>query len=123
MLCRNSRAVLETLLPAGAHPDLPGLFETGFEEFYRDFEKTAARPMRLGFKAALFVGAWVSPLLILKLPPLARLDADARERALEALGNSRFYLLRQMMLLLKAVASFGYGADRRVRDAVGFPKR
>lgn len=120
---KNARAVLETLLPSGAHPDLPGLFETGFEEFYREFEATAALPMRLGFKAALFVGAWVSPLLIWKAPPLSRLDADERERALEALGRSRFYLLRQMMLLLKAVASFCYGADRRVRDAVGFPKR
>jgi hypothetical protein len=56
--------------------------------------------------------------MIGRLPPLARLSEDDRERALEALGRARLYPVRQCLLLLKAVVSFSYGADERVRAAV-----
>jgi hypothetical protein len=123
ILSPAQRAVLETLLPSGAHPTLPGVLETGFEGFYADFEKTALPSMRLGFKAAVFFAQWVSPLLIFRLPPLSRLSPETRERAIEAMGQSRFYLVRQLVLLLKAVTCFGYGADPRVRAAVGYRDR
>jgi hypothetical protein len=58
MLSPRSRAVLDTLLPSSADPLLKlGLLESGFEEFYADFRKTALPWMRLGFSAALFAGA------------------------------------------------------------------
>ena len=122
MLSPRSRAVLDALLPSGAHPELKlGLFDSGFEEFHADFEKSAAPSMRLGFRAALFAAAWVSPLLVRRLPPLDRLDRESRERALEAMGSSRCGLLRQMLLLLKAVSCLCYGAHPDVRRALGFP--
>lgn len=121
MLTPRERAVLETLLPAGGHPALKGLFEAGFEDFYRDFERTAIMRLRLGFKAALFAAIWISPLLIGRLPPLTRLERENREAALEALGRSRFYVLRQLFLVLKTVSCFCYGADPQVRRAIGFP--
>lgn len=123
MLNNRQRAVLDTLLPSGGHPTLGlGLFDAGFDAFYEDFEGTAQPSMVWGFKAALFAASWLSPVLILRLPPLSRLERPDRERALEALGKSRFYLLRQLLLLLKAVCAFCYGADPRVRDALGFPR-
>lgn len=123
MLGRHHYVVLDTLLPAGAHPDLPrGLFETGFEAFYAEFERQAVPSLRLGLRFALWVATWVSPLLIGRLPPLARHDRTTRERALEAMGSSRHYLLRQLLLALKTVASLCYGADPLVRDAIGFPR-
>jgi hypothetical protein len=122
MLNPRERCVLDTLLPSGAHPTLKlGIFDAGFDEFYKDFSANGLWTMRLGFKGALFVGAWIAPLLIGRLPPITLHDRPTREAALEALGSTRFYLLRQMMLVLKAVASFCYGANRDVRDAIGFP--
>ena len=122
MLNNRERAVLDTLLPAQADPGLPyGIFDAGFDAFYADFEKTAIPSLKFGFRAALFCAAWVAPLLIGKSPPITLYDRPTRERALAALASSRFYLLRQMILVLKAVACFGYGADQKVRDAVGFP--
>src|SRR4051812_10768476 len=124
MLNRRSRVVLETLLPAQTHPVLRrGLMEAGFEQFYIEFQHSASRSLRLGFQAALFVATWLAPLLIGRLPPITRLDPPTHERALLALETSRFYLLRQMMLMLKTTVCFCYGADRQVRDAVGYPRK
>lgn len=118
----GQRVVVDALLPAREGAALPwGAFDCGFDAFYAEFQKTAPVSFRLGFSAALFAGSWVAPLLIRRLPPLSRLPRDERESALEALGRCRFYPLRQCLLLLKAVCSFCYGADARVRAAIGFP--
>jgi hypothetical protein len=121
MLGRNDWIVLDTLLPANAHPDLPaGIVDTGFDAFYADFERDAARSFRVGFRVALWAGIWIAPLLVRHMPPLSRHDRTTRERALAALGCSRLYLFRQLLLLLKTLAAFSYGADDRVRAVVGY---
>lgn len=120
MIGPRDRVVLDALLPPGGPEGLPGAFEAGFEDFESGFSKDAPLPMRLGWRAALFVAAWVSPLLIGRLPPLGRLSPAEREDALCAMGKSRIYLIRQVFLLLKAVTSFGYGSTRAVRRVVGY---
>ena len=115
MITVRDRAVLEALLP--------GAFEAGFEAFEAGFTADAPPTMRFGWRAALLAAAWASPLLIGRLPPLDRLSVDDREAALEAMGKSRVYLLRQIFLLLKAVTSFGYGSTKAVRREVGYYAR
>lgn len=118
----RQRAALSALLPSGADPTLPvGLFDAGFEEFYARFRAEAQPSMRVGFSAALWAAIWLAPLLIGRVPPISRLDPEDREKALEAMLGSRVYALRQLGLVLKAVASFAYGVDPRVRAAIGFP--
>jgi len=122
MLRPRHRAVFEALLPGQAHPLLRlGVLDTGFEGFYDDFARSAPRTLRWGLRASLAAAAWLAPALIGRLPPITRLEPEARERALKALGGSRSYPLRQTLLLLKMAAALCYGADRRVRDAVGYP--
>lgn len=117
------RAVVDALLPSGACPELPlGAFESGFDDFYKEFQDVAPFALKAGFKGALLAAVWVSPLLIGRLPPFTRLSTDDRERALETLGRSSVYPLRQSLLVLKAVLSFHYGAHPAVRAAVGGPK-
>lgn len=121
-LSARERAALEALVPGGGDEGLPcGLLDAGFEAFLERFKAEALPSLRLGFEAALWTAVWVAPLLIGELPPISRLSPARREEALEALLASRFYTLRQLGLLLKAVASFAYGADARVRAAVGYP--
>lgn len=120
----RSRVVLDTLLPSNSHPTLPlGIFDAGFDEFFAEFEKTSIWRMRLGFKAALWAAVWVAPALIGKVPPITLHDRDSREKILEAMGRSPAYPLRQLFLVLKAVAAFCYGAHPAVRDAIGFPRQ
>jgi len=122
MLSKHTRIVLDTLLPSGAHPTLKyGVFDAGFDAFWAEFEHTALPSLRWGFRAALFVATWIAPLLIYRLPPLLLHDRPTRERALAAMGSSRWNILRQMLQALKATVCFCYGADRNVRDAIGYP--
>ena len=124
MLSKQSRVVLDTLLPSEAHPALRyGVFDTDFDAFSSDIERTALPAWRWGFHAALLAANWISPLLIRRLPPLTQHDRQTRERALGAMEISRFYFLRQMLGLLKTIVCLGYGADRNVRDAIGYPRQ
>ena len=122
MLSQQSRIVLDTLLPAGAHPALKyGLFDVVFDEFWSEFERTTLPSLRWSFRVALFVATWIAPLLIHRLPPLTLYNRPTRERVLAAMETSRIYFLRQMLVFLKTTVCFCYGADRNVRDAIGYP--
>jgi hypothetical protein len=124
MLSKSARVVLDTLRPSEAHPILKfGVFDTDFDAFWSDVERTALPVWRWGFHAALWVANWIAPLLIGRLPPFHQHDRQTRERALVAMENSRIAVLRQMMGLLKTILCFGYGADRNVRDAIGYPRQ
>ena len=114
MLHRNSRLVLDTLLPplAGTHD---------FDQFWADFERTSVPAWRWSFRAAVFAATWIAPLLIRRVPPLARYDRPTRERVLAAMGNSRSAAMRQMLATLKTLVSLYYGADPKVRAAIGYP--
>ena len=123
-MSKQSRIVLDTLLPSEAHPTLKyGVFDTGFDAFWSDLERTALPAWRWGFRIALWASIWIAPLLIRRLPPLTQHERQTRERALAAMETSRIYFLRQMMGLLKTVVCFGYGADRDVRAAIGYPRQ
>jgi len=122
MLSRRARVVLDTLIPSGAHPDLPqGIQDVEFERFHAHFERTAHWRLRLGWRVGLVLAIWAAPLLILKLPPITLHDRATREAALTALFTTRWHAIRNLVLVLKVVAAFAYGADPAVRRAVGFP--
>jgi hypothetical protein len=119
----RTRLVLDTLLPSHVHPTLTtGLLDAGFDDFWSAFERTAPPTPRRAFRAAVLAATWLAPVLIGRLPPLGRHDRPTRERALAALGASRVPLLRQLMLVLKMLASLAYGADPAVRQVVGYPR-
>ena len=123
-LSRRDLVVLDTLLPGNADPILPlGAGDIGFASFHAEFERSATPFMRRAFRAALFAATWVAPLLVHGAPPLSRHSRDRRERALEAMATSRITILGQLLALLKIVAAMAYGADARVREAVGYGRR
>jgi hypothetical protein len=121
MLNKRDRLILATLLPAGADPSLPyGHFDDATGSFWPAFARSAG-PWRRALRLALFTATWVAPLLVRRPPPLTLYSRATRERALTAMGASRFYLLRQMLQLLKTITSLCYGADPQVRQAIGYP--
>ena len=118
---RFDRSVLDTLLPSGANPLLPlGLLESSFESFWEESKADVAPPLRLAFRLGLFTAAWVAPVLVRRLPPLGRLSASDRERALTAIERSHVLILRQLVRILKTVAALHYGAHPDVRKAIGY---
>ena len=118
---RFDRSVIDTLLPSGADPVLPlGLLESGFERFWVESNADLAPPLRLAFRLGLLTAAWVAPILVRRLPPLGRLSASDRERALTAMERSHLVILRQLVRILKTVAALHYGAHPHVRKAIGY---
>jgi hypothetical protein len=116
----RTRIVVDTLLPAGAHPAFPrGALDAGFGPFLKDFDGSAPARLRQGFRVGVAMATWLAPVLIGRIPPLARHSRETRERALEAM--SRWYVLRQLLSLMKVVVSFGYGSEQEVRAALGYP--
>ncbi len=115
------RAVLGALLPSGASPLLrQGLLDTGFEAFLVDFDAAAPTDFCRIFRLALVAAGWVAPLLIGHAPPMSRLNSGDRERALAAMNESRLPELRQLVIVLKTVASLHYGALPEVRQAISY---
>ena len=120
-LGRVDRAVLDALLPSGASSLLPhGLLNTGFEDFLVEFDAAAPADFRRIFRVALVAAGWVAPLLIGRAPPMSRLSSDGRARALAAMDRSSLPELRQLLLVLKTVASLHYGGLDEVRQAIGY---
>ena len=119
----SGRVVLDTLLPANAHPLLPlGVLDTRFDDFYDAFVRDATPFIRTAVRIAFLAATWIAPLLVRRRPPLRRLSLDDRERALEAMASSSNALLRQLVVLLKLLAALCYGGDPRVRDAIGYAR-
>ena len=109
MLSQRARVVLDTLLPARAHPALKyGVFDASFETFWSEFDRAALPAWRWGFRAALFVATWIAPLLIRRLPPLTLYDRRTRERALAAMTqlnlSARAYHRTRSVKLARTIA-------------------
>lgn len=121
-LSGNDRAVLAALLPSRAHPVLGlGIDETEIGAFLTDFRRTSPPHLWRAFRLALLCATWVAPLLVHRLPPLARLGEVDRERALTAMAESRVPELRQLVSVLKTVVCLHYGGLAEVRSAIGYP--
>jgi len=117
---RFDRSVIDTLLPSGASPVLPlGLLNSGFESFWEESKDDLAPQLRVAFRLGLFAAAWIAPVLVRRAPPLGRLSATDRERALTAMERSRVVIFRQLVRILKTVAALHYGAHPDVRKAIG----
>jgi hypothetical protein len=120
-LNRRSRIVVDTLLPSGTHPSLPGATEAGVEEFLDEFRRSASPLLRLGLRAGMFLAVWIAPVMIGRVPPITLYRRATRERALEALAGTRVHAVRAAFTALKVAVSLGYGADPAVRRAIGYP--
>ncbi len=97
-----------------------GALESGFEHFLDDFRAQGAPELRRAFGLGLLAAGWFAPLLVGRVPPLNRLSAPDRERALEAMERSRFVVPRQLVRVLKTVVALHYGASLAVRRAIGY---
>ncbi len=77
----------------------------------------------LGIRLSLWMIAF-SPLFVIgKLGTIASIDASDRERVLERLVVSRIYLVRQMTIGLKAVATMLYAQSKAIRSQMATPLR
>jgi choline dehydrogenase-like flavoprotein len=107
-------AFAEALVPDAGAQDLPGAGPRGVDAAAAVSRFLAGIPSRQRF----VVLAALRAVELLSAPKrFSRLDLDARIRRLERL--SRNAVGRDLVVLLKALVSFGWARDERVRSALG----
>lgn len=105
-------AMRDLMPPTGS---LPGIENAGLDTYVRQVRQEA----EWSTLATLVLGAFVvvvSPILTVYLPlPSVWLPARLRERHIEKICATPFYLPRQAVFLLKMYACFCWGQDPQVR--------
>lgn len=111
-----------TILPQNAHPVLRiGARDLDLEPFYDSYIENLPRRLKRDLRLLVWVLTWI-PFFFIGLPlPLHALSERNRARTLEKIANSRIYLLRQGVLLLKSTIGLLYFRDPRVRAALEIP--
>ncbi|HBU47412.1 MAG TPA: hypothetical protein DEB46_03790 [Myxococcales bacterium] len=98
---------------------LPGAQDCDLKGFLRQLKQEAPLIFRVGF----YLSAWVlvlTPILTVFRPlPAFLLSKSKLDAHVMNLSQSRFYGLRQSLLMVKTVAGMCWGADPNVREALG----
>jgi hypothetical protein len=117
-------AVLEAIIPPGG--DLTPLSANDANSILviDDMVTYLSATNALGLRAAIwffeFGGATVGGAGWFKR--FSRLSALEREQAVLRLSHSGVFFFRQMVLVMKSMACFGFGGDGRVRAALGMDR-
>ncbi|MFA6032537.1 MAG: hypothetical protein WC889_06530 [Myxococcota bacterium] len=98
--------------PSGGRP---GLGDMELSGFWNEVGEAAPPLARIGLRVAV----WLLNLLPLVTPGFFRtfsgLDADGRDRFLARISSSKWYILRQLLMTIKAFSAFAYFRDGNVR--------
>src|SRR5215470_16373702 len=106
-------SAMRALYPASG--DLPGVADTGIEDFLRRYRRESSRLIWSGlvFGALVFTA---TPLFTIGVPlPSFLLPRRALDRHAHAVAGIRVYVMRQAIFLVKMVAALCWGAHPEVR--------
>lgn len=110
-------ALMAAMIPAA--PPHGGLGSVPLEGFWASYQLAAPPLLRFGLRATVVLLTVLAPLLLLGKPHLfPSLSPDNRDRLLERAASSRFYLVRQLVMTLKVLATFAFLRDPATRAAV-----
>jgi len=111
-------ALCAAMIPRPPGGELPGVGDVDAEAFWAEYEQSAPDLLRLGFRASVWALTLAPPVLLGVPKTFGRLQPGQRDRVLEKVARSRFYLVRQLPLTVKLLACFAYLRDDDVRARV-----
>ncbi len=92
-----------------------GIVDMNVEQFVDETRARSPAITAFGIRFAIWFAA-LSPLFVIgRFATLAGLSQDDRERVMSALMMSPIYLVRQMVLILKATGALLYGGHPAIR--------
>jgi len=114
-------SILDTLVPEGGDDRFPvSAMDTGAMKIFDEMLLYLPATTALGLRAAVWFVEFAGPAFGGKgLKRFSGLSMEGREQCLAKVSKSNVYLVRQMVLLHKSVAIFGWGGDERVHEAIG----
>ncbi len=89
------------------------------EAFFADVFAKVPKVTSVGIRAAIWVVAFAPFFVIGRPRTIAGLSPADRERVIVRLSDSRFYLVRQLVLILKTFAALLYTQAIEVREKIG----
>ncbi len=108
--------IFDTMYPAGVDPRVPlGVRDCDLDGYLDEIERIWPRFSLFGYRLTIIVIGLASIVLLRTWRTFHRLTTAERERVLASIYASRFYVVRQLVILLKASAGIVYGSEPRVR--------
>jgi len=116
---RWAHATLDTLFPGPERGALPlGIEGMNVDAFLDETLERVPFEAALGLRAAFWVIA-LAPLFVLgKLATIASLHPADRLRVVSAISASPVYVLRSLVMMVKAMGALFYCGDARVRPSI-----
>jgi len=113
--------MMDTIIPAGVEEKFPqSASETGAEKILEEIVRYTPFITAFGLRATIGLIEIFGPLISAgRFRRFSRLDPGSREEVLNRMYKSKIYLIRQLVLLIKMTACFGWGASPEVRKALG----
>jgi hypothetical protein len=116
-------ALFDGVFPSGGDPRLPrGAAELQVGRFVDDLYRRGPQPTVLGIRLVFLLLGLFAPLLMLgRFRTVLGLSPEQRATLLERMHHSRFFLVRELPLLVKTMGALGYCALPEVQRGVGIP--
>jgi len=113
--------MMDAIIPPGVEKDFPkSASETGAMKIVEEMVRYTPFVTAIGLRAAIWFIELLGPILGAgRWRRFSKLDPTAREAVLGGMYKSRIYFIRQMVLLIKMTACFGWGADPETRRGIG----
>jgi hypothetical protein len=116
---RWAHATLDTLFPGPDRGALPaGILDMNVDGFLDETFQRVPFEAALGLRVAFWVIAFCPLFLIGKLGTIASLEPDDRLRVLMKMHESSVYVLRGLVMMVKAIGALFYCGDSRVRPSI-----
>ena len=112
--------MMDAIIPPGVENDFPkAASETGAVKVMEELVRYTPFFTAFSLRAAIWFIEILGPLLAGRLRRFSRLDPAGRVQVLANMYKSKIYFIRQMVLLIKMTACFGWGADPQIRQGIG----
>lgn len=110
-------AVMSAVLPANPKLGTPAAGDADLGSFLAAFARAAPPLLRFGFWCAVLLLYWMPLFQFGRTLP--HVPPDRRDRWLQALAGSRWFVLRQLVLVVKLVCCFAVFRQPAVRANFG----
>ena len=102
--------------PSGSRPGLANIDQT---RFWGTLDQSAPPLVALGLRAAVWILTFMPCFMFKYLKPFNRLSADKKDEFISCATRSNWYLVRQLVMTVKAFSAFAYFSDPGVRKHFG----
>jgi len=114
--------MMDTMIPPGVEKRFPkAASETGAVKVLEEMVRYTPFVTAIGLRAGIWFIEIMGPLYAGRLRRFSKLDQAGREQVLNRMYQSKIYFIRQMVLLIKMTACFGWGADPETKRGSASP--